>query len=108
MIIAEIVTEGALQIFGRRHGKLVRKYRCTSGQKKGRIVAKPQTCNTPIKLSSRVSAKKARSRKSPLIKIRTGISKRTNPRSKFLTKLNKARLKPTKRKTASKRRRMSR
>ena len=33
MIIAD-VTEGAIQIFGRKKGKVVRKYRCTSGQKK--------------------------------------------------------------------------
>lgn len=104
MIIAEIITEGATQIFSRSGGKIVRKYRCTTGQKKGRIVAKPQTCNTPIKISSKVSAKKARSRKSPLIRIRTRITKKTNPRSKFLTKLNKTRMKPTKRST--KRRRM--
>ena len=48
MIISEIVDEGAVQIFGRKKGKVVRKYRCTSGQKKGRIVAKPQTCSNPI------------------------------------------------------------
>lgn len=104
MIIAEIITEGATQIFGRKGGKLVRKYRCTTGQKKGRIVAKPQTCNTPIKISSRQSAKKARSRKSPLIKIRSRITKKTNPRSRLVTKLNKTRMKPTRRST--KRRRM--
>ena len=37
MIVSDIV-EGAIQIFGRSKGKVVRKYRCTSGQKKGRIV----------------------------------------------------------------------
>lgn len=102
MIIQDVL-EGAIQIFGRRGGKLVRKYRCTSGQKKGRIVAKPQTCNTPIRLSSRVSAKKARSRKSPLIKIKTRITKKTNPRSKLVSKLNKTRMKPTKRSTKRRR-----
>lgn len=104
MIITDILTEGATQIYGRRGGKLVRKYRCTTGQKKGRIVAKPQTCNTPIRVSSKVSAKKARSRKSPLIKIRSRITKKTNPRSKLVSKLNKTRMKPTRRST--KRRRM--
>lgn len=103
MIVQDIV-EGAVQIFGRRGGKLVRKYRCTSGQKKGRIVAKPQTCNTPIKVGKSVGIKKARSRKSPLIKIRSRYTKKVNPRSKSLTRLNKSRLKPTKRST--KRRRM--
>ena len=100
----EEITEGAVQIFGRRSGKVVRKYRCTSGQKKGRIVAKPQTCTTPIKVGRSVGSKKAKSRKSALIKIKSRLSKRVNPRSKLITKLNKSRLKPTKRST--KRRRM--
>jgi hypothetical protein len=47
MIVSEIITEGALQIAGRRGGKIVRKYRCTTGSRKGRIVAKPETCNKP-------------------------------------------------------------
>ena len=55
MQIAEIIPEGAIQIFGRSKGKVVRKYRCTSGQKKGRIVAKPQTCSNPIRVASRIS-----------------------------------------------------
>ena len=54
MQIAEIIPEGAIQIFGRSKGKVVRKYRCTSGQKKGRIVAKPQTCSNPIRVASRI------------------------------------------------------
>lgn len=98
------VTEGAVQIFGRRGNKTVRKYRCTSGQKKGRIVAKPQTCTTPIKVGKSVGAKKSKSRKSALIKIKSRLSKRVNPASKRNTKLNTSRLKPTKRSTAKRRR----
>ena len=51
MKIAEL-TEGVVQIWGRNKGKLVRKYRCTSGQRKGRIVAKPVSVPTE-KVSSR-------------------------------------------------------
>lgn len=104
MLIIDI-TEGATQIFSRQAGKLVRKYRCTSGQKKGRIVAKPQTCNTPTKVSKSVKLKKTKARKSPLIKIKSRFTKRTNPRSMMVQKLNKTRMKPIKRST-SKRRRM--
>ena len=54
MIIADI-TEGAVAIFGRNKGKVVSKYRCTSGQKKGRIVAKPTyMLGSPIRVSSRI------------------------------------------------------
>ena len=34
-----ILTEGIQQIWGRQKGKVVRKFRCTSGSRKGRIVA---------------------------------------------------------------------
>ena len=97
MIISEIVDEGAVQIFGRKKGKVVRKYRCTSGQKKGRIVAKPQTCSNPIRVSSRISIKKAKARRRPLIKVKTRFTKRTSPTSQRLQRLNVSRLKPTKR-----------
>ncbi len=98
------ITEGATQIFSRQGGKLVRKYRCNSGQKKGRIVAKAQTCSTPVNVASKQALKKTKAKKSPLIKIKSRFTKRTNPSSKLVSKLNKTRMKPTKRST--KRRRM--
>ena len=103
MIISEIIPEGAVQIFGRSKGKVVRKYRCTSGQKKGRIVAKPQTCSNPIRVASRISMKKAKARRSPLIKIKSRFTKRMSPNTRRITRLNKSRLKPTKRSTKRKR-----
>ena len=102
MIIADI-TEGAVAIFGRNKGKVVRKYRCTSGQKKGRIVAKANTCNTPIRVSSRISIKKAQARRGKLMGIRTKFTKRMSPHSRRVTRLNRTRLKPTRR-TAKRRR----
>jgi len=99
MIIAE-VTEGAVGIYGRRRGKLVRKYRCTSGQKKGRIVAKAATCNTPIKPGKSAQMKRTKARKAPLIKIKSRFTKRTNARSMALQRLNKNRMKPTRRRKA--------
>ena len=46
MFLREII-EGATPIFGKTGGKVVRKFRCTSGSRKGRIVAKPGTCTAP-------------------------------------------------------------
>lgn len=97
MNIQDVLVEGAVAIFGKRGNKMVRKYRCTTGQKKGRIVAKPQTCNTAVKVGKSVGAKKAKSRKSALMKIRSGITRKTSAASKRVAKLNKSRLKPTKR-----------
>lgn len=47
MIVAEVI-EGYKQVYARSSKGLVRKYRCTSGQKKGRVVAKPSTCFTAV------------------------------------------------------------
>ena len=104
MQIAEIIPEGAIQIFGRSKGKVVRKYRCTSGSRKGRIVAKAATCNAPVNVKSKLTMKKTRARKSPIIKIKTGFQKRMGPQSQRIKRLNKTRMKPTKRKTAKRRR----
>jgi len=60
MLISEILVEGAKQVWGRsKHGP-VRKYRCTSGPKKGRTVAKLSTCSTPIKQKKSATFKKTR------------------------------------------------
>ena len=56
MRLVEFVTEaGGKFIFGRggkpggsHKGKVTRKFRCTSGPRKGRIVAKMSTCHAPI------------------------------------------------------------
>ena len=105
MFVREI-TEGATPIFGKTGNKVVRKYRCTSGSRKGRIVAKATTCNAPINIKSKLTMKKTRARKSPLIGIKTKFQKRMGAQSKRIARLNKTRMKPTRRSTA-KRKRMS-
>ena len=104
MIISDIVIEGATTTYGRSKGKVVRKYRCTSGTRKGRIVAKASTCNAPINVKSKLTMKKTRARKSPLIKIKTKFQKRMGAQSQRISRLNKTRMKPTRRSTAKRRR----
>ena len=88
MKIAEIITEGIIPIFGRSKGKVVRKYRCTSGTRKGRIVAKPATCNAAKKVSSMITMKKARRARSSVLQIKSSRRKRTGATSKRIAKLN--------------------
>ena len=59
MIVAEVI-EGYKQVFARGAHGLVKKYRCTSGQKKGRVVAKPSTCFTAVGQKKSTSLKKTR------------------------------------------------
>jgi len=97
MIISEVITEAAVTILGKEKGKMVRKYRCTSGSRKGRIVSSPATCNAPKRIKSAVSLKKAKFRKGANMKVRSSRTKRADPTSQRVKRLNTTRLKPTKR-----------
>lgn len=85
-----VIQEASLQVFGRtRKGKSIgRKFRCTSGPRKGRVVADPATCNKPINIASRIRAKQSR----PKYKVRAGLARsrtmRTNPITKAIVKRN--------------------
>lgn len=98
MLMREI-TEGVVPIFGRSGNKTVRKYRCTSGTRKGRIVAKPATCNAPKNVKASNTLKKTRRSRGSTISTRSSRTKRSNPSSQKLKRLNigRRRIKPTKR-----------
>ena len=91
MIIADIITEAATTTFGRSKGKVTRKYRCTSGSRKGRIVAKPATCNAPKNMKASNTLKKTRRSKGKTISIKSTRTKRTNPASQRLKRMNTGR-----------------
>lgn len=82
-----ILDEGAIRQWKRQGGKLVRKYRCMAGKKKGRLVANPSGCGQrkdPQKV--RTGRKTMRSKKG-IIGRKAKISKRQSI-SKRLTKMN--------------------
>ena len=54
------VEEGVTTIFGKSGNKTVRKYRCTSGTRKGRIVAKMSTCTAPKSVKKATTLKKVK------------------------------------------------
>lgn len=81
--------EGATPTWGKTGGKLVRKYRCTSGKRKGRVVAKPSTCAAAIDMKRSTSFKKTRRSKSASMSINSRRTKRTHRVSKRLGRLNK-------------------
>jgi hypothetical protein len=102
-MLVEEITEGFVQIFGRNKGKVVRKYRCTSGTRKGRIVSKPTTCSAPKNVKAKMTMKATRRRKGSTMNIRAGRTKRASAASLKLKRLNvgrrsmKARRRPGKR-----------
>lgn len=103
-MFVEEVTEGYVQIWGRKGGTTVRKYRCTSGTRRGRIVSKPTTCTAPINTSSRRSLRLAKARKGATMKAKARITKRTNPASRKLKRLNVGSRRLKRRSTSSSRR----
>lgn len=104
--ILEALEEGYVQIAGRSGNKIVRKYRCTSGSRRGRIVSKPSTCSAPKNVRSSINIKKARRRKGSQMAIKSARTKRATKSSQRLGRLNvhsRSRLKPRRRKSSKRR-----
>ena len=94
MLLREFYTETSLldeavrTVWSKSGNKQVRKYRCTSGQRKGRIVAKAATCNAPINQKARITLTKTKRKTPNKIKINTKKTKRSNPASRRLKRIN--------------------
>jgi hypothetical protein len=105
--IVEALEEGYVPIAGRTGNRIVRKYRCTSGSRRGRIVSKPGTCNAPRNIKSSVNIKKAKRRLGSLMAIKSARTKRARKTTKRLKALNvhsRSKLTP-RRKSSAKRKR---
>ena len=97
----DFLDEGYVQIAGRSGGKIVRKYRCTSGSRRGRIVSKPSTCTAPRNVKSTINMKKAKRRSGSLMSTRAQRTKTALKTTKRLQKLNvhsRSKLKPRRKK----------
>lgn len=84
--------EGSKNVWGRSGTKTVRKYRCTSGIRKGRTMSSPAACNAPLDIHKSKSFKQTKQKKAGSIKIKSKITRRANPASARLPKLNKPRV----------------
>ena len=88
------ITEGVSQILRRVAGKGLRPgFRCTSGPRKGRIVAKPSTCFARKDAQRAYKIAKQRQKKARQTGLKMGITKRARPGS---TRLKSAQLKRSK------------
>lgn len=87
MLLREL-TEGVVPIAGRKGNRTVRKYRCTSGSRKGRIVAKPSTCTAPRNVAASRTLKHTKRTRGTALKVKTSRTRRANPASKRLKNLN--------------------
>jgi len=79
------ITEGVSQILRRVAGKGLKSgFRCTSGPRKGRIVAKPSTCFARKDTARAYKISKKRQQKARQTGLKMGITKRARPGSSRL------------------------
>jgi hypothetical protein len=101
MKVAEIV-EGYKQVWGRNKKGIVRRYRCTDGPKKGRVVAKPSTCTTATSQKKSTTMKKTRRSYSSRQALRRSLRMK-HPTSMRIQSANKRnRIKPKRRRKSKK------
>ena len=86
--IYESLTEK--QIWARSGKKVVRKYRCTAGSRKGRIVKQMSQCFASPNMKARITMKRTRARIGAKMMRKARRTKRVNPASRRVQALNKA------------------
>lgn len=77
------------QVWARSGKKVVRKYRCTTGRRKGRVVSKMQQCYAAPDFKKRVRLKKTKARLGDRITRKSRRTKRINPASRRVQALNR-------------------
>jgi len=90
MLIEEItkeIDEGVA--WGRRGAKVVRKYRCTTGKRKGRVVSNVSQCFRAPDIKKRIKLKLTKARFGSRMIRKAKRTKRVNPASRRVQALNK-------------------
>ena len=78
-----------MMVWARSGQKVVRKYRCQSGHRKNRVVAKPAQCFGALDMKKRISMKKTKARFGSRLARKAKKTKRVNPASRRVQALNK-------------------
>ena len=79
------------QTWARSGKKIVRKFRCSGGPRKGRVVAKMAQCFAAPDIKKRQTLKKTKARLGSRMIRKSKKTKRINPASKRIQSLNKRR-----------------
>ena len=83
----EVLSEAAVRQYKRLDQKIVKRYRCLAGPKKGKLVANPAGCATRKEPKKVRSGRKVMRAKKGLIQRKSRISKR-KMMSKMVAKMN--------------------
>lgn len=90
MILRELFTEAAGTNAWKKVGNnTVRKYRCTYGPRKGRVMSSPSACNAPINVKRSMQLKKNKAKIGKTGQVKIKRTKTFNPASRRLRKLHK-------------------
>ena len=90
MLIEEIETVTEARMVWRKVGSAVRRaVRCTGGIRKGRVVSNPGQCSAPMDMKKRLTLKRTKSKMGKRMNLKARRTKRMNPTSKRVAKLNR-------------------
>ena len=78
------------QVWAKSGSKVVRKYRCMTGKRKGRVVKQPSQCFAAPDIKKRILLKKTKARLGSRMTRKAKRTKRTNPASKRVAQMNKS------------------
>lgn len=93
MKISEIILETAItenRVVWRKSGnRIVKGIRCSGGPRRGRVVSTSAQCSGPIDIKKKFQLKKTKSKMGQRMARKARRSKRVNPTSKRLARMNK-------------------
>jgi hypothetical protein len=101
MLVHEVILEaGATIAWKHKPGTTsdVRKYRCTSGIRKGQMRSSPAACNAPYQAHKAITLKANKAKTGSHAKFKARYTKAHNPGSRRLKVLNKPKATPRRRK----------
>ena len=84
----QLIAETKL-VWARRGQKVIRKYRCTFGRRKGRVVANMGQCSAPLDIKKRFTLKRTKAKMGKRMNRKIQRTKRVNPASRRVQRLNK-------------------
>ncbi len=78
-------------VWARKGKKVARKIRCTTGRRRGRVVSAASSCSKKVDIKKRIVLRRTKARMGARIKIKTKRTKKFNPLSRRVARLNKKR-----------------
>jgi hypothetical protein len=90
MLIEEFETVTETRMVWRKVGNSIRRaVRCTSGRRAGRVVGSASQCSAPVDVKKRITLNRTRAKLGKRMTVKARRTKRVNPVSKRVAKLNK-------------------